>query len=194
MPLDTNYEVKITGIFQGRVFQNVLHFQQTAGAGGGRTVDAGRLAAAVSGQIIPLMVAACTPDTQFNTVRVTEVGIADPIVTKVAVNTPGEASGDALPGQDAILFVKRCNTGGRRNVGKFYLVGAADDNAQGGIVDTEFAPFVALAAILKGQITNTGNTYSAIIWHRATSSAEFVTICNTRAQVSRQKRRNIPVL
>lgn len=194
MPVNTNYELKLTGTMQGDSFQNVLHYQCTATAGGGRTVDVGRLVDGFIADVLPKFVAVACGEVEFLSIRVTEVGVVDPIVQRKPISTPGSADGSPFPPGVAVLITKRCNTGGRRNVGKTYVIGCKEDVAVGGIVITADVDLAALAVSLKTNVEHEGNTYAPIIWHRSTSSAEFITIADVRAQTSHQDRRKVPVL
>lgn len=192
MAINDNFEVKITSTFQGDVAMNVLHFQQTAGSGG-ITEVLGKLIDAVVDDMLPLIRACQTTQVQFQSVRVQQVGVTNPMIERRGLVLTGIQSADSLPASDAVLFVKRCNTGGRQNVGKFYLVGLPDTIATGGLVDVTDEALVALAVGLKSNIVDDDLTFAPIIWHRASQSAEFITRCEVRPQISRQNRRHLPV-
>lgn len=192
MAINDNFEVKITSTFQGDVAMNVLHFQQTAGSGG-ITEVLGKLIDAVVDDLLPKVRACQTNQVQYQSVRVQQVGVANPMIERRGLTVIGSQSADALPASDAVLFVKRCNTGGRQNVGKFYLVGVPDTIAVGGLVDVSDEQLVDLAVQLKANINDDDLTFAPIIWHRSSQSAEFITRCEVRPQMSRQNRRHLPV-
>src|SRR5688572_15226165 len=112
MAVNDNFEVKITATFQGDVAMNVLHYQQTAGAGG-ITAVIGSLIDGILADFVPKMQACMTSYVQFQSVRVQQVGVVAPSIEKRGTILEGLVSDvNPLPGQDAVLFVKRCNTGG----------------------------------------------------------------------------------
>lgn len=192
MSINDNFEVKITSVFQGDVIMNVLHYQQTVG-GGGITEVIGSLVLAVAADLLPKMQACQNETVTYQTIRVQQVGVPNPIIQKDGLALQGLLEEDPLPGQDAVLFTKRCNTGGRANVGKFYLGGVPDAYASGGIVNTGQDDLEALAVQLKTNVSNGGRTFAPIIWHRRPQTAEFVTAVNIRRQISRQNRRHLPI-
>lgn len=192
MAIDDNFEVKITSTFQGDVMMNVLHYQQIGGVGG-ITECIGSLVLAVAADVIAKMALAQSDKVSYQTVRVQQVGVANPNIQKDALILGGDREEDPLPGQDAVLFVKRCNTGGRANVGKFYLGAVPDVWAVGGEVTVGQDELEAVALQLKTNISNGGRTFAPIIWHRQAQTAEFVTAVNIRKQISRQNRRHLPI-
>jgi hypothetical protein len=194
MPANSKYEVKITGMYNGDIWQNVLHYMLTEGGTSERTTDAGKVADVVESQFIPTLAAAQSNQSVFMTLRVVEVGVEDPIIVRRGLLTTGQVESDPLPASDAVLFQKSCNVGGRRNYGKLYLACVPEAWATGSIVDITQAELTALGIKLKDSIVLAGYTIRPIIWHRSDSTAEFVTNYGIRAQISRQNRRHIPVL
>lgn len=192
MAVNDNFEVKIASTFQGDVMINVLHYQQIAGSGG-ITEVIGSLMAAVKADVVQVMIEAQANMVQYQTIRVQQVGAPKPLIQKDGVTYVGALTDDPLPASDAVLFVKRCNTGGRENVGKLYLSGCPDIYALGGLVVVGQDELEAVALALKSNIVNAGRTFAPIIWHRAAATAEFVTAVNIRAQISRQNRRKLPI-
>lgn len=193
MAVNDNFEVKITSTYQGDVMQNVLHYQQTAGSGG-ITEVCGKLADAIRDTLLPIIRAAQTNKVDYQTIRVQQVGVPEPTIVKIGLVAAGLSADPPLPAQDAVLFVKRCNNGGRKNVGKFYLSGIPEDWADGGLVNVGTDELEAIAEQIKGNLTIESFTFAPGIWHRTEQSIEFITRCEIRPQISRQKRRHIPVL
>lgn len=194
MPVDSKYEAKITGMYNGDIWQNVLHFMLTVGGTTERTTDAGKVADVIETQFIPTLELAQSNQSQTMSLRVQEVGVADPIIVKRGLSSGGQVESDPLPASDAVLFQKSCNVGGRRNYGKFYLACVPEVWATGSIVIVGQDELEALGAKLKDSSTAGGYTIRPIIWHRNDSTAEFVTNYGIRSQISRQNRRHIPVL
>lgn len=192
MAINDNFEVKISATFQGDVCMNVLHYQQTAG-GGGITEVIGSLMQAIKDEVINVLTPALSDMVQFQTIRVQQVGVPKPLIQKDGITSAGDLTTDPLPASDAILFVKRCNTGGRENVGKFYLSGCPDTYATGGLVVVGQDELELIAVMLKSNITNAARVFAPVIWHRTPQTAEFITSCSIRAQISRQNRRRLPI-
>lgn len=192
MAIDDNFEVKIASTYQGDVMMNVLHYQQIGGTGG-ITECIGSLMAGVKASIIETLILAQSNMVQYQTIRIQQVGVPKPNIQKDGIISVGELTEDPLPASDAILFVKRCNIGGRENVGKFYLGGCPDTYATGGLVTVTQDELEQIALALKTNIIHTGRTFAPIIWHRAAQTAQFITACNIRAQISRQNRRHLPI-
>lgn len=192
MAVNDNFEVKITSTYQGDVAMNVLHYQQTAGAGG-ITEVLGKLIDVVISDVLDKLCDAQTNKVEYQSVRVQQVGVVAPMIDRRGIELGGQNETDPLPAQDAVLFVKRCNTGGRANVGKLYLTGVSDALVTGGLVSVGDDDLVAVAVQLKTNLVIEGITFAPIIWHRGPETAEFVTRCEIRPQISRQNRRHLPV-
>lgn len=192
MAINDNFEVKITSVFQGDIMMNVLHYMQTGGEDGITSII-GKLLDAVESDIVPVMADCQATTIVYQSIRVQQVGVNKPIIEKRAIDDVGEHEDNPLPAQDAVLFVKRANTGGRENVGKFYLGGVGETLSDGGKVVVGDANLIAMAVALKSNLTSGGITFAPIIWHRATQTAEFITKCDIRSQISRQNRRHLPV-
>lgn len=192
MPVNDNFEVKITATYGSDIMMTVLHYQQIGGTGT-ITDSLGSLILAVQNQVIPALASIQVLGVRYKSIRVQQVGVANPIIFRKGLNYGGLVDDDGLPPGDAALFVKRANVGGRKNVGKIYVGGTPEGLQNQGTFDVTDASVVAAGATLLGTIEEDDRVFRPIIWHRADSTPEYVVFLEPRTQMSHQKRRHLPV-
>jgi len=190
MAVNDNFQVVVTGTIGTDIWKNVSYWQCTAGGTGGQTVLTGSLREAIKAHFLPKIAAVQTNTVSMFALRCQQVGVTEPFVDTAGLNVFGLTEGDPLPSSDAVLFVKRANNGGRKNVGKAFIPGVDETLVNGNVVTVTDPTIVALAVAFKTNIVNVGDTFTPCIWHRGTATADFVTVCQTRTTIARQNRRH----
>lgn len=164
MPLNSVYRVRTRGRLRGQRVEFGVHIQWVSGSGGPDD-----LAGSWTATIMPLVLAATSTACNFDEVVVTDVSPDgdESFVMPLTQPNPGLLTGDALPGQNAMLVQLRTGQKGRRRHGRFFLPGLTEQyHTDGQVTGTQLTAVQALAAGILNTYGPTGveSSYRLVVY------------------------------
>lgn len=164
------FEVKVSGHYQGQLWNNVLHFRQKEYGVGTEEDFITRFKSVIYGEWLALMVDEATMDQIY--VRQITPELKDPVIDSF-VNAVGAVTDDGLPSFVSAIVTQRTGIANRRKRGRIYI------------------PAVPLSFQTDGQLNSTGlaayQTFAdnlMVNYNDNTASAKFDVGVWSRAQAA----------
>lgn len=189
------FRVGIVQTLHAQTVVNILHYRQTVDDGGAPS-NAAKLASSIIATIVPAMKAVQSSELVHDWVTCQKIWPLPPNLTHIDVGGAGAAGVaiDSLPTSVAVVITKLTNFAGPKYRGRMYVAGLPEEHeADSQLAPGQVANWETLGTLLDDNLSNTGDSWSPVIWHRDSSTWDVVTSHLVRPRLRNQRRRQIGV-
>lgn len=195
MAIGDVFRVAISQRLHGQLIVNTL-FYRCSVSDGTDSNDATKLLASINAAIIPAFKACQSAELAHEFVVVQKIWPA-PVQMAVFDSVgagAGSVAGSSLPTSVAVVLTKTTAFAGPKYRGRTYLAGIPSSYESDSKLNTaNAAAFHNLGDLINDSLVNAGDTFTPILWHRASSTYTVLTNYVLRLSLRNQRRRQIGV-